>query len=189
MRKIVVHMSVSVDGYFEGPNREIDWNLVDDEVHAYFNDGLRTMSAFLEGRISYELMDAFWPTADQDPDADAATVDFAAIWRNTPKIVFSRTLERVDGNATVRREVDPAEIRALQQQPGGDMTLGGADLAETFRRLNLIDEYRIFVHPVLLGQGRRLFGSSDAPANLRLAETHAFGNGVVMLRYDVVRPG
>jgi dihydrofolate reductase len=189
MRKIIVHIGVSLDGFFEGPNREIDWHLVDEELHAYFNDGLRTMSAFLEGRITYEGMEEFWPTADQDPDADPMTVDFAGIWRDTPKIVFSRTLDRVGPNATVRREVDPAEIRALKQQPGGDMTLGGPDLAETFRQHDLIDEYRLFVNPVLLGDGHRLFGKSDAPTNLRLAETRAFGNGVVMLRYDVVRPG
>jgi dihydrofolate reductase len=189
MRKIVVHMSVSVDGYFEGPDREIDWHLVDDEVHAYVNDGLRTMSAFLQGRLTYELMEEFWPTADQDPDAGAPVVDFTALWRDIPKIVFSRTMARAGSNATVRHEVDPAEIRALQQQPGGDMTLGGADLADTFRRHDLIDEYRLFVHPVLLGRGRRLFGPSGAPDNLRLTETRVFGNGVVLLRYDVVRPG
>ena len=191
MRKIVVHLGISLDGYFEGPNREIDWHQVDDELHAFINDGLRTMSAFIEGRVTYELMEDFWSTADQGPDADAdpVTVDFAGMWRATPKIVFSRTLERTGPNATLRREVDPAEIRALKQQPGGDMTLGGPDLAETFRRHDLIDEYRLFVTPVLLGEGRRLFGTSDAPSNLRLAETRAFGNGVVLLRYDVVHPG
>jgi dihydrofolate reductase len=186
MRKIVMHLGISLDGYFEGPNREIDWHLIDDELHAFINDGLRTMSAFIEGRITYELMADFWPTADQAPDADAATIDFAGIWRDTPKIVFSRNPEWTDRNATVRHEVDPAEIRALTQEPGGDMTLGGPDLADTFRRHDLIDEYRLFVNPVLLGEGRRLFGPSDAPTNLRLAETRAFGNGVVMLRYDVV---
>jgi dihydrofolate reductase len=189
MRKIVVHISVSVDGYFEGPAREIDWHLVDEEVHAYVNDGLRTMSVFLEGRLSYELMEAYWPGADQDPDAEEPIVDFAGIWRDTPKIVFSRTLEQVGPNATVRREVDPAEIRALKEEPGGDMTLGGPDLTDTFRRHDLIDEYRILVHPIVLGRGRPLFAPSDTPTNLRLAESTTFGNGVIMLRYDVVRPG
>jgi dihydrofolate reductase len=188
MRKIVVHMGVSLDGYFEGPNREIDWHQIDDELHAFINDGLRAMSAFLEGRITYELMEEYWPTADQDPDASPVIVDFAAMWRATPKIVFSRTLEQAGPGTTVRHEVDPAEIHALKQEPGGDMTLGGADLARTFRRHDLIDEYRLFVNPVLLGEGHRLFGPSDAPSNVRLIENRTFGNGVVLLRYDVVHP-
>lgn len=189
MRKIVVFLTVSLDGYFEGPDRDIDWHMVDDELHGYLNDELRTMSAFIEGRITYELMDSYWPTADQDPGADAVTAEFAGIWRDTPKFVFSRTLEQVaDPTTTLRREVDPADIRALKQEAGGDMTLGGPDLAETFRRHDLIDEYRLFFNPVLLGAGRQVFGTSDAPTDLRLTETRKFGNGVVLLRYAVVRP-
>jgi dihydrofolate reductase len=89
----------------------------------------------------------------------------------------------------VRHEIDPAEIRALQREPGGDMALGGADLAETFRRHDLIDGYRLYVQPILLGRGRRLFGPADIPSGLHLTATRAFGNGVVLLRHDVVHPG
>ena len=183
MRKIVVHMSVSLDGYFEGPDHDLDWHLVDDELHTHFNEYLATMSAFLEGRVTHELMAEFWPTADTDPDSTGPMREFARIWRDMPKIVFSRTLDRADWNATVRHEVDPEEIRALQREPGGDMVLGGADLAGTFRRHDLIDEYRLYVQPVLLGRGRRLFGPADTPTDLRPAETRTFGNGVVLLRY------
>ena len=108
---------------------------------------------------------------------------FAGIWRDTPKVVFSRTLEHVGPNATLRRDVVPEEIRALQAEPGGDMTIGGPDLAETFRRLDLIDEYRLYVNPVLLGRGNPLFREADARTSLNLIETRTFGNGVVMLRY------
>jgi dihydrofolate reductase len=187
MRKIVLHMSVSLDGFFEGPDHDIGWHLVDDELHAYLNQQLATMSAFLSGRVTHELMAEFWPTADHDPESSEPMKEFAGIWRNMPKIVFSRTLTSADWNTTVRHEVDPDEIRALKDQPGGDMVLGGADLAETFRAHDLIDEYRLYVNPVLLGQGRRLFGPADAPSHLRPVETRTFGNGVVLLRYERAR--
>jgi dihydrofolate reductase len=184
MRKIVVMISVSVDGFFEGPNRELDWQLVDDELHQHFNDELATMGAFLDGRVTYELMAAFWPTADRDPASTAPMVEFARIWRDMPKLVFSTTLERADWNATIVREVDPAAIAALKAQPGGDLVVGGADLAGAFRRLGLVDEYRLYVHPVVLGSGKPLFAPADTRVGLRLVETRTFGNGVVLLRYQ-----
>jgi dihydrofolate reductase len=187
MRKIVLPMSVSLDGFFEGPEHDLSWHLVDDELHTFFNEHIASMSAFLDGRVSYELMAEFWPTADADPDSTEPMKEFAGIWRDMPKIVFSRTLERADWNATVRHEVDPEEIRALKEEPGGDMALGGADLAATFRRLDLIDEYRLYVHPFLLGRGRPLFGPAETTSDLRLVETRTFGNGVVLLRHERAR--
>ena len=127
-------------------------------------------------------MAGFWPTADADPASCAAVVEFARIWRDMPKIVFSRTLERADWNTTVVREVDPEEIRALKAQPGGDLGLGGAEIAAEFLRLDLVDEYRMYVHPVVVGGGTPLFRRRTAAA-LQLVETRTFGNGVVLLRY------
>ncbi len=187
MRKIIVHMSVSLDGFFEGPDHDIGWHLVDDELHTYVNEQLATMSAFIHGRVTYELMAEVWPTADADPSLSGPEREFAGIWLDMPKIVFSRTLERADWNTTIRREVDPDEIRALKEEPGGDMVVGGAHLAETFRWHDLIDEYRLFVHPVLVGTGRRLFGDAESPSGLRLVETRVFGNGVVLLRHERAR--
>ena len=191
MRKIVFMMSVSLDGFFEGPDRELDWQLVDVELHQHFNEWLATAGAFLDGRVTYELMAGYWPTADQDPGASAPVIEFARIWRDMPKIVFSRTLEQAGWNTTIVREVDPEEIQKLKAQPGGDLVVGGgdlvvggADLAAAFRAHDLIDEYRIYVQPVLLGRGRPLFQPSGVTAHLRLAETRAFGNGVVLLRYE-----
>jgi dihydrofolate reductase len=183
MRKIVFMMSVSLDGFFEGPNRELDWHMVDHELHTHFNQLLGTMSAFLDGRINYELMAGYWPTADKDPSSSGPEVEFARIWRDMPKIVFSRTLERADWNATIARDVVAEEIMALKRQPGGDMAVGGADLAASFMRLGLVDEYRLYVHPIVLGKGRPLFQPSDAKITLRLAETRTFSNGVVLLHY------
>jgi dihydrofolate reductase len=130
-------------------------------------------------------MEEFWPTADQDPGNPPTMHEFAGIWRSMPKVVYSRTLREVGPNATLRSEVDPEEVRALTQQPGGDMTLGGVDLAETFRRLDLVDEYRLYVNPVVVGRGRRLFEAADAQTSLELVESRQFGNGVVLLRYAV----
>ncbi|MFF1910842.1 dihydrofolate reductase family protein [Streptomyces sp. NPDC058239] len=184
MRKIVLMMSVSLDGFIEGPDREIDWHLVDDELHSHFNEQLRTMGGFLDGRVTYRLMAEFWPTADSDPSITGPVAEFAAIWRDMPKIVFSRTLERADWNTVIMREADVDEIKALKARPGGDLSLGGADLAASFMRHDLIDEYRIYVHPVLIGRGKPLFPASDTRTVLQLVETRTFGNGVVLLRYE-----
>ena len=156
MRRIIWMMSVSVDGYMEGPNHDIGWHMVDDELHRHMNGWLARAGGFLEGRVTYELMAQFWPTADQDP---AAT-------------------------ATVVRDVVPAEVLALKAQPGGDLVLGGADLAAEFARHDLIDEYRLYVHPLVIGRGTPMLRPSDAKVPLGLIETHTFGNGVVMLRYE-----
>ncbi len=184
MRRIVFTMSVSLDGYFEGLDREIDWHMVDDELAGHMNEWLGLAGAFLEGRVTYELMANFWPTAGQDPDNPAAVHEFARIWCGMPKIVYSKTLELADWNTTVLHDVVPEEVQWLKQKPGGDLVLGGADLATTFRRLDLIDEYRIYVHPVLIGRGRSVFRPTDGQTSLRLRETRTFGNGVVLLRYE-----
>lgn len=183
MRKIILTMSVSLDGFFEGPNREIDWHMVDDELLRHFNEQVGPMGAFLEGRVTYELMAAYWPAADADPAAPALVAEFARIWRDMPKIVYSRTLDQAGWNTTIARDVVPDEVMELKAQPGGDMAVGGADLAAVFRRHDLIDEYWIYIHPVILGRGRPLFRSGEE-IKLRLAETQAFGNGVVRLRYQ-----
>jgi dihydrofolate reductase len=184
VRKLIWVMSVSVDGYMEGPNREIDWHMVDDELLRHFNGWLAGAGAFLEGRVTYELMTRFWPTADQSPAAAPTVVEFARIWREMPKVVYSRTLERADWNATVVHDVVPAEVLALKAQPGGDLVLGGADLPAEFARNDLIDEYRLYVHPMVIGRGTPMLRPSDAKVPLRLVESHTFGNGVVMLRYE-----
>ena len=186
MRKIVLMMSVSLDGFIEGPNREIDWHLVDDDLHRHLNEYLRTMGAFLSGRVTYELMASVWPTADENPAITGNMKEFARIWLDMPKIVFSRTLKTAEWNTTVMCDVVPEEIRVLKAQPGGDMVVGGADLAAAFIRQGLVDEYRIYVHPIVIGRGKPLFPLSDARTPLLLAETRAFSNGVVLLRYAVV---
>ena len=191
MRKIILMMSVSLDGFFETADRDISWHLVDDELLRHLNEQFRTMGAFMFGRVTHDLMAKYWPTADQDPDLSAEMVEFAGIWREMPKFVFSRTLTQANWNTTVIHDVVPEQIAELKAQPGGDIALSGANLTATFLRLGLVDEYRIYVHPVVLGQGngRPLFESPDIRMNLKLAGTHAFGNGVVLLHYESVSPG
>ncbi|MFF3949704.1 dihydrofolate reductase family protein [Streptomyces sp. NPDC001902] len=184
MRKIILQMAVSLDGYFEGPDREIDWHRVDEELHLHMNERLKTMGAFLSGRVTHELMAAYWPTADADPQSSPAEAEFAGIWRDMPKFVYSRTLERAEWNTTIVRDVVAEEVLELKARPGGDLVLGGADLAASFLRLGLVDEYRIYVHPVVLGRGRPVFPDAGTLTALRLAGTQTFGNGVVLLQYD-----
>ncbi|HEU5428011.1 MAG TPA: dihydrofolate reductase family protein [Actinocrinis sp.] len=186
MRKVVVQLCVSLDGFIEGPHGELDWHLVDEELHSHFNQYLGSMGAFLNGRVMHELMVAYWPTADQDPDAPAPIAEFARIWREMPKLVYSRTLQQTDlaWNATLVRDVVPEEVRRLKEEPGGDLALGGADLAAAFLRHGLIDEYRLYVQPVVIGAGKPLFPQGTARTNFRLLESRTFGNGVELLRYQ-----
>ena len=186
MRTVIVNTSVSLDGFHEGLDHDISWHRVDEELHQYMNDTLAQMSLFIDGRVNHELMASVWPAMADDPDAPATMAEFGHIWVNMPKIVYSSTLEDTRWNTTVRREVDPAEIRELKAQPGGDIVVGGATLVDSFRQLDLIDEYRIFVHPVLVGAGTPFFNRTDTLTSLDLIETRTFGNGVVLLRY--VRP-
>ena len=183
MGNLVLMMSLSVDGFMEGPNRDIGWHLVDEELHNDMNAYLRTVGAFLQGRVTHELMVEFWPTADEDPANPAPVREFAGIWRDKPKYVFSKTLDASQPwNTTVLRDVDPHQINELKAQSEADTGLGGADLAATFMRLDLIDEYRLLIHPVVIGAGKRLF-PPDLKVDLRLVETRTFGNGVVLLHY------
>lgn len=188
MRKVILMMQVSLDGFIEGPDQDLSWHRVDDELHSHFNDLLRTMGGFLDGRVTYEMMADFWPTADQEPSSSASEVEFAGIWRDMPKIVYSRTLATAGWNTEVVGDVVVDDVVKLKDQPGGDLALGGAKLSAAFRRLGLIDEYRIYVHPVLIGRGTPLFEETDALTPLRLLESRAFGNGVVLLRYAAGEP-
>ena len=183
MRKVILMMQVSLDGFIEGPDQDLSWHRVDEELHSHFNHLLRTMGGFLDGRVTYEMMAEYWPTADQDPSNSTPEIEFAGIWRDMPKIVYSRTLATADWNTEVVGDVVAEDVVKLKEQPGGDLALGGARLSAAFRELGLIDEYRIYVHPVLIGRGTPLFQNTDDLTPLRLLESRAFGNGVVLLRY------
>jgi len=181
-------MLVSLDGFIEGPNRELDWHIIDEELHRFVNDQQSAIDTYLYGRRMYEVM-AYWETADTNLSAPEYELEFARIWKKMPKIVFSKTLEQVQGNARLVREDIAAEIATLKAQPGKDMVLGGPTIASTIMRLGLIDEYRLYVQPVVLGSGTPMFPALSDMINLRLVETRAFGSGVVYLCYQCAGGG
>jgi dihydrofolate reductase len=182
-RRVVVSMSLSIDGFMATPDGGLDWQTVDEELHQHFNDELRGMGAFVSGRVTWQLMAGYWPTADEDPDASAPEREFAGIWRETPKIVYSRTLQDAGWGTTIVREIVADEVRALLAEPGGDLALGGAQVCGEFIRLGLVDAYRLYVHPVAIGSGLRLFPAGTR-VDARLVGTRTFGSGVVLLDYE-----
>ena len=184
MGKIVYMLSVSLDGFMEGPDHDISWHHVDEEVHRYFNDLLRPMAAFIHGRRTYELMADYWPTADKAPDATPLIVDFAHIWRDMPKVVFSRTLESVDWNSRLERG-DPVEVvTKLKAETDGRLEVAGATLAAPIVQAGLVDEYRIVVAPTAVGGGTPFFPTLPSWISLRLLENRTFPGGTVLLRYE-----
>ena len=182
MRKLIYEMNVSLDGFIEGPNRELDWGRVDEESMRFYSEQQSGMDTLLYGRRLYEVM-TYWETAEADPSIPDYEREFARIWKNSTKLVFSKTLEQVQGNARLVRGDIAEEIRKLKQQPGKDLEIGGPNLASTVIQLGLIDEYRLVVHPVVLGSGTPFFPALGDKINLRLVETRTFGSGVVYLRY------
>jgi dihydrofolate reductase len=187
MRKVIYSMGVSLDGFIAGRDGDIGWTAPDEELHRFHNEQTREIGAHLCGRGLYEDM-LPWETADQNPSAGEPELEFARIWQSVPKIVFSTTLEKVEGKATLATD-DPAEEVAKLGVQGKDVAVGGAGLASTFARLGLIDEYRLFVSPVVLGGGTPFFPALDERINLELTETRTFGSRVVYLRYRRVQPG
>ncbi len=182
MGNVIYSMGVSLDGFVAGPNGDIDWSAPDEELHRFHNQQTRELGAHLCGRRLYEVM-TFWETADQNPSAAEHELEFARIWKNLPKIVFSTTLTEVEGNARLARDGIAEEIAKLRDQPGKDLAVGGAGLASTCIELGLVDEYRLFVSPVVLGGGTPYFPALEERANLELVETRTFGSRVVYVRY------
>ena len=175
-------MGVSLDGFIAGPNGEIDWSAPDEELHRFHNQQTRETGAHLCGRKLYEVM-TYWETADENPSAPEHELEFARIWKALPKIVFSTTLESVEGKARLLRGGVAEEVAKLKEQPGQDLAVGGAGLASTVMKLGLIDEYRLFVSPVVLGGGTPFFPALDDKVNLELVETQTFGSRVLYVRY------
>jgi dihydrofolate reductase len=182
MRKLIYSMMVSLDGFIEGPHGEIDWGIIEEELHRFSNQQARESGVFLYGRRLYETM-RYWQTADDDPSLPDYAVEFARIWREKPKVVFSRSLDHVEGNSTLATGDLAEEIKRLKAEPGLDITIGGAHLAAAAIQLGLVDEFQPIVHPVVLGSGTRFLPAVPARINLRLVETRTFGTGVVYLRY------
>jgi dihydrofolate reductase len=191
MRKVIYAMSVSLDGFIEATNGDLRWSDPDEELHKHFNDWEAMIDIHLYGRRLYENMAAYWPTAGENPSAPKVEVEYARIWKEMKKIVFSKTLKKVGWNSQLVSENITEEVNRLKAQPGKDMSVGGAGLASTFMQLGLIDEYCLYVHPIILGGGKPMFPHLRDKINLQLVETRTFGSGVVLSRYRHAdkRPG
>ena len=190
MRSVTFSMGVSLDGYIVGPGGEIGEitsEAPDEEIWRLVMDEIRGVGVHLMGRRLYETM-LYWETADQNPALDDFEIEWTALWKPLPKVVFSTTLSAVQGNARLAAGGLADEIERLRAEPGeGDIAIGGATLAAEAAALDLIDEYRIRVYPVLVGGGIPYFPQNERRVDLELVESRTFSSRIVYLRYRVVR--
>ena len=187
MGKLIYSMNVSLDGFVDTDDHRLDWILMDEELHTWFNDEARASDAELYGRRMYEVMAAYWPYGEADPDGTPATIEFARIWNPKPKFVFSRTLESVEWNSRLVAGDVEAVLEALRRDYPGDLGVGGPTLAAEFARRNLIDEYRLVVHPVILGAGTPYFPPLERRIELELIDERSFASGARYLGYAARR--
>jgi dihydrofolate reductase len=186
LRKLIYSMGVSLDGFIAGPGGDIGWSAPDEELHRFHNLHASETGVHLYGRRLYEEM-IYWKTAAEQPSLPEHALEFARIWKATPKVVFSRTLDKVEGNATLVKDNAAAVVAKLKEEPGKDLAVGGAGLAASLMPHGLIDEYRLFVSPVVLGAGTAYFPTLDQRIELELVEARRFGSRVVYLRYQRAR--
>jgi len=187
MRKVIVSEMVSLDGYFASPDGSLDWHVVDDEFNTFARKQLDEMDTLLFGRVTYEGMASYWPTEA----AMADDPEIAAAMNRLPKMVFSRTLKTLDWNNSQLARDDLAEkITHLKAQTGKDMVIfGSGEVVSSLTRLGLIDEYRLFTCPVILGSGKPLFAGLSDTLNLELLKAQPFTSGVVLLYYQPASNG
>jgi dihydrofolate reductase len=183
MGRLLYTLNVSLDGFVEGPNHDLSWTQVDDELHSWFNQHHRELDASLYGRGLYELMAGAWPDIAEDASASPVMREYGQIWLATPRYVFSSTLESVAHNSTLVRGDIREELARIRERHAGDLEVGGATLAHAFIRAGLVDQYRMVVHPVVVGRGTPYFPPLDQPLHLRLIDSKAFASGAQMLAY------
>jgi dihydrofolate reductase len=180
MRKIVAAINMSLDGFCDHTAM-----VADDQLHQHYTDLLTNAGAIIYGRITYQLMESYWPTVVQKPTGVKPTDDFAVAIETIPKIVFSRTLRNVGWKNARLAKADPkAEALALKQQPGSDILVGSRSMITALMKLNLIDEYQLCVHPVVAGSGLPLFENIKDRAVFKLSKTKCFGSGAIVLYYQ-----
>lgn len=187
MRKVIAFMHVSLDGFVAGPNGELEWAAVDEEVAGAAKGYLGSVGAALYGRVTYRMMEGYWPTVPANPSSTPDEIEHARWVENIPKVVFSRTLEGVTwNNAVLVKDRVREEVERLKLEPGGDlMIFGSPRLTHSLQGLGLVDEYLLFVNPLLLGDGVPLFERTGRSLPLRLLDGRRFASGVVLLRYEV----
>ncbi|MGT2463343.1 dihydrofolate reductase family protein [Sinomonas atrocyanea] len=188
MRKLSYGMNVTLDGYIAAPGDDIGWSgPPSEELFQWWLETERANTLSLYGRKLWETMSSYWPTGDQQPGATAAEIEFARVWRDTPKVVFSSTLGTVGWNSRLVAGDAVEEITRLKAEEGGPMSIGGATLAAAALRVGLIDEYVLATYPVLVGAGTPFFTALDSWMDLDLVESRTFPGGVVLTRYEARR--
>jgi dihydrofolate reductase len=191
MRKVYLFMSLSLDGYFEGPNHDISWHNVDDEFNKFAIEQLKEADLLLFGRRTYQLMEASWPKAATNHSGSKENLEIAALINNASKIVYSRTLREVEEtenwkNTKLVHEFAPEAVTRLKEKPGKGISVGGSNLALSLIKANLIDEFRFMINPVVIGKGTSIFEGMQGKLDLELTKTRRFSSGNILLHY---RPG
>lgn len=186
MRKIVVFNLISLDGFFAATDGNLDWHMVDPEFDTWAAKGIEEYDTALFGRTTYELFAGFWPGAITSPDTSAQDWVVAKALDKMTKIVFSKTLKKAGWrNSRIVEEIDPEQIRELKKQPGKSIVVyGSGTVVARLTDLELIDEYRFMISPVVLGDGKRIFAQAPK-ATLKLLKSKTFNSGNVLLIYGV----
>lgn len=191
MRKLTLFMHVSLDGFVAGPKGEMDWINVDDEIFEYAGNRTNEADTALYGRVTYEMMDSYWPTAADQPNATKHDIEHSRWYNNVEKVVLSKTLQgQQRKNTKIISDNLSGQITALKQQPGKDILIFGSPSASyALMQEGLIDDFWLFINPVVLGQGIPLFKNVKVPLRLTLATSKAFPSGVVCMHYQNKLPG
>lgn len=185
MAKVIYSFGVSLDGFVEASDRSLDWTVADEETLRLVNSRHADVGAFLYGRRLYENMATYWPTPQaNDPANPPYFLEWARIWRAMPKVVFSNTLQSVEWNSRLVRGDAAEEVARLKARPGKDLSVGGATLAASLIKRDLIDVYELRIHPVILGGGTPYLPRLDRRLDLELTETQRLQSGVVRMRYE-----
>ena len=180
MRKLIAAMNMSLDGFCDHTAMSAD-----DEIHEHYSDMLRNAGTLIYGRITYQLMESYWPTVVKNPTGNKPTDDFAVLIDDIPKIVYSRTLKNVVWkNSILKKEITKEEILELKQQTGKNIFVGSPGLIVALAKLDLIDEFQLGVQPTVLGSGLTLFKNIKDRIDLKLLKTKTFGCGAVFLFYE-----
>ena len=180
MRKLIAAINMTVDGFCDHTA-----GIADEELHQHYNELLSNAGTLIYGRITYQLMESYWPSVVKNPTGNKPMDEFAVLIDNISKIVFSRTLKNVEWkNSTLKKEIIKEEVLELKQEAGKNILVGSPSLIVALTQLDLIDEYQLCVHPIVLGSGLPLFKNVKDRINLKLLKTKTFGSGAVTLYYE-----
>jgi dihydrofolate reductase len=189
VRRLVVFMHVSLDGFVAGPNGEMDWIDVNEEMFGYAGQRTREADTALYGRVTYQMMESYWPTAGDQPTATKHDIEHSKWYNSVAKVVVSKTMKGAKRtNTRIVGDGMTGEIIKLKQQAGKEIVMfGSPSVAHALMSENLIDDYWLFINPILLGQGIPLFKDVRARTALRLVTSHTFASGVACLHYEATR--